>query len=212
MAITPAFRRSVESWKEAFRGWMSDVAQEGSLFSSVAFDHRGLAGPLDIGPAFQSVISTAAKKYPGVLDHLGHRALDHKPPTGFVKDFVVEHRGEHAGRLDVKHGGITIITNIARYYAIGAGRSETGTLDRLRAAQAAGELDAESRQAMEEAFRLLWQIRLEHQVRQIRAGDQPDDFVEPSALGPIQRLGLKEAFRIIGKEQQGVALRIGARY
>lgn len=212
MAITPAFRRSVDSWKEAFLGWMSDLAPEGSLFSSVAFDHRRLAGQLDIEPAFQSVISTAATKYPGFLNHLGHRALDHKPPTGFVKDFVVEHKGEHAGRLDVKHGGITIITNIARYYAIGAGRSETGTVDRLRAAQAAGDLETESVQAMEEAFRLLWQIRLEHQVRQVRAGEQPDDFVEPARLGPIQRLGLKEAFRIIGKEQQGVAVRIGARY
>jgi CBS domain-containing protein len=212
MAITPALRRSLESWKEAFRGWMSDVAPEGSLFSSVAFDHRRLAGQLDIGPAFQSVISTAGTRYPGFLQHLGRRALGHKPPTGFVKDFVVEHKGEHAGRLDVKHGGITIITSIARYYAITAGRSETSTLDRLRAAQAAGELDAESVQAMEEAFRLLWQIRLEHQVRQVRAGEQPDDFVDPSRLGPIQRLGLKEAFRIIGKEQQGVAVRIGARY
>ncbi len=60
-------------------------------------------------------------------------------------------------------------------------------------------------QALEEAFRLLWQIRIEHQVRQVRAGLEPDDFVDPRELGPIARLGLKEAFPIIGNEQQGLA-------
>jgi hypothetical protein len=51
---------------------------------------------------------------------------------------------------------------------------------------------------------------VEHQVRQVRASAEPDDFVNPAELGSIARLGLKEAFRIIGKEQQGIATRIGA--
>src|SRR5262249_41620942 len=102
--------------------------------------------------------------------------------------------------------------NIARYYSIDSGRSERSTLDRLAAAEEVGQIDRSSREALEEAFRLLWQIRLEHQVRQVRAGVVPDDFVDPSHLGPIQRLGLKEAFRIVANEQQGLAARIGARY
>jgi len=158
------------------------------------------------------VIATAADRYPGFLRHLAHRALDRKPPTGFVRNFVVESKGEHAGRLDIKHGGVTIISNIARVYAIRAGRAEKSTLDRLRAAQETGQINDDDRQALEEAFRLLWQIRLEHQARQVRAGTEPDDFVDPGELGPIARLGLKEAFRIIGNEQQGLATQIGARY
>jgi CBS domain-containing protein len=212
MAITPGLRRSVEGWEAAFRNWMADAGNEGSIFSSITFDHRQVSGPLVVEPALQAVISTAPARYPEFLRHVAHRALDRKPPTGFIRDFVVEGKGEHAGRLDVKHGGVTIVSNLARYFAIDAGRSEKSTLDRLRAAEEAGLIDGESREALEEAFRLLWQIRLEHQVRQVRAGAEPDDFVDPSHLGPIQRLGLKEAFRIVGKEQQGVATRIGARY
>jgi CBS domain-containing protein len=212
MAVTPGLRRSVQGWEAAFRSWMTDVGNEGSIFSSITFDHRQVSGPLVIEPALQEVISTAPARYPNFLRHLAHRALEPKPPTGFIRDFVVEAKGEHAGRLDVKHGGVTIVSNLARYFAIDARRPEKGTLDRLGAAEEAGLIDAESRQALEEAFRLLWQIRLEHQVRQVRAGAEPDDFVDPARLGPIQRLGLKEAFRIVGKEQQGVATRIGARY
>jgi CBS domain-containing protein len=212
MAITPGLRRSVEGWATAFRDWMTDAGREGSIFSSITFDHRRVSGPLDIEPTLHAVIATAVDRYPDFLRHLAHRALDRKPPTGFIRNFVVESKGEHTGRLDIKHGGVTIISNLARLYAIRTGRPERSTLDRLRAAEETGQINEEDRQALEEAFRLLWQIRLEHQGRQVRAGTEPDDFVDPGELGPIARLGLKEAFRIIGNEQQELATQIGARY
>ena len=212
MAITQGLRRSVESWATAFHDWMTDAGREGSIFSSITFDHRRVSGPLDIEPTLHAVIAKAAHGYPHFLKHLIHRALDRKPPTGFIRNFVVESKGEHAGRLDIKHGGVTIISNLARFYAVRAGRSETSTLDRLRAAQETGQIDEEDHEALEEAFRLLWQIRLEHQVRQVRANTEPDDFVDPAELGPIVRLGLKEVFRIVRSVQQGLATEIGARH
>jgi CBS domain-containing protein len=212
MAITPLLRRPIDGWSEAFRGWMADAGPEGSLLSSVVFDHRVLAGTLDVRPAIQDVVAEAPAKYPNFTRHLAHRALDRKPPTGFVHGLVVEGKGEHAGRLDIKHGGVAIVANLARYYAISVRSSETSTPARLEAALAAGAIDEESREALDEAFRLLWQIRLEHQVRQVRAGQTPDDFVDPAHLGPIHRLGLKEAFRIIGKQQQQVASELGIRF
>jgi signal-transduction protein with cAMP-binding, CBS, and nucleotidyltransferase domain len=209
MAIHPGLRRPIDSWADAFRTWMSDPSLDGSILSSIAFDFRRVEGPLDVEPALQAVVATAPKQYPQFLRHLTHRALDRKPPTGFIRDFVVESKGEHAGRLDIKHGGVTIVSNIARAYAVSAGRAEKGTLDRLRAAEATGRMEAEARQGLEEAFRLLWQVRLEHQVRQVERGEIPDDFVDPAHLGPVARVGLKEAFRIVGREQQTLATELG---
>ena len=212
MAITPALRRSVESWEAAFHEWMSDVGQQGSIYSSITFDHRRVTGSLDIEPALHAVIAPASDRYPSFVRHLAHRALERKPPTGFMRNLVVESKGEHAGRLDIKHGGVTLISNIARFYVVRAGRAEKSTLERFRAAQETGQIDKEDREALEEAFRLLWQIRLEHQARQVRRHEEPDDFVDPAELGPIARLGLKEAFRITANQQQSLATQIGARY
>lgn len=212
MAVTPGLRRSVQGWEAAYRGWMSDPGVEGSILTSIAFDYRRVAGPLDVEPSLNAVVATAPKKYPQFLRHLARRALDQRPPTGFFKDFVVADKGEHAGRLDIKHGGITIIANLARAYTIREGGAEKRTLDRLRAAEATGQLDEERREAMEEAFRLLWQTRLEHQAAQVRAGTEPDDFVDPKTLGPIARLGLKEAFKIVAGEQKWLAGDLGVRY
>jgi signal-transduction protein with cAMP-binding, CBS, and nucleotidyltransferase domain len=209
MAIHPGLRRSIDSWGDAYRKWMWDPSQDGSILTSIAFDFRRVDGPLDIEPSLHAVVATAPSDYPQFLRQLTRRAFDRKPPTGFRHNLVVESRGEHAGRLDIKRGGVGIIANIARAYAVAGARPEKGTLDRLRAAEAAGQLDADRRLALEEAFRLLWQIRLEHQVRQVERGETPDDFVDPAHLGPIARVGLKEAFRIVGGEQQMLATQLG---
>jgi CBS domain-containing protein len=111
----------------------------------------------------------------------------------------------------VKHGGITIITSLARAYATGAGLTERRTIERLRAAPAAGMVDRGTAEELAEAFRFLWEIRLTHQVSQVHAGEPPDDFVDPRGLGPVARTGLKEAFRVIVRAQRTLALDLGVR-
>ena len=212
MAVHPGLRRSMDSWGKAIRGWMSDPGVDGSILSSIVFDFRRVDGPLDAEPRLHAVVSTAPTSYPEFVRHLTGRALDRKPPTGFRKNLVVESKGEHAGRLDIKHGGVTIVANIARVYAISGGRPQKGTLDRLKVAETDGRIDAGRRQALEESFRLLWQIRLEHQVAQVERGETPDDFVDPATLGPIARLGLKEAFTIVANEQQMLAAESNMRF
>ena len=111
-----------------------------------------------------------APERPIFLKHLARRALDQRPPIGFVRGITVEQRGEHPGKVDIKHGGIMIIGNLARAHAIRAGITAKRTIDRLRASEQAGAIDAETREGLEEAFRFLWEIRLHHHVEQLALG------------------------------------------
>jgi len=120
-------------------------------------------------------------------------------------------KGEHAGRFDVKHGGLIAITSIARLLALSVGSLETQTLSRLRDATAAGALSEGDHDALDESFHLLWQIRLEHQCEQSRRGSAIDDFVDPGDLGPITRRALREAFRSITRVQRSLATEFGVR-
>jgi len=124
---------------------------------------------------------------------------------------VVEAKGEHAGRLDVKHGGLIAITGIARVLALSVGSTEKRTLGRLRDATDGGALSAEDRDTLDESFHLLWQIRLEHQCEQFRSGVPVDDFVDPRDLGPITRGALREAFRSITRVQRSMVTEFGLR-
>ncbi len=204
MAVHPEMRRSPGEWGRAFRDWMRDVGAKGSERASVALDFRQVAGPLEAEAPLAAVVGTAPR-FPHFVRRMEQLALEGRPPTGFFRDFVVEEGGEHAGRLDLKGRGIQTVAALARAYAMRAGVAVPGTLARLAAAEAEEVIDGETRAGLEEAFRFLWGLRLEHQVEQVRQGLTPDDFLDPRDLGPVARRGLKAAFRVIARAQRGLS-------
>lgn len=208
MAANPALRLSVDEWVERFDHWMNLQTPKASEQLSVVFDFRRVAGDLDAEAPLNESMKLAVDR-PVFLQHLARRGLDLKPPIGFVGRLRVERGGERPGTVDLKRGGILIIGNIARAYAIRAGITAKRTVDRLRGAEQSGEIDAETREGLEEAFRFLWDVRLRHHVELLRAGQDLDDFVDPKDLGGVARQGLKEAFRIVAHAQKGLALKTG---
>ena len=210
MAVHPAMRAPLAGWDERFRTWIQQADADSLILSSIGFDFRAIAGSLDPEPTLDAAVA-AARANDGFLHLLARIALREEPPTGFVRGLVVESKGEHAGRLDVKHGGIVIVTAIARARAIAAGASAKDTLTRLEAAAEGGTLSAESATELAEAFRFLFDLRLRHQAAQVREGVDPDDFIDPGTLGTIERSGLREAFRTIRGEQQVLRLELGVR-
>jgi CBS domain-containing protein len=118
---------------------------------------------------------------------------------------VVEHSGEHRGRLDLKHGGVVPIADLARWAGMAAGVTSASTRARLRAAGEAGTLTADDAATLTEAFDLICAVRLDHQVEQLRAGEKPDNHLHPGMLTPVARASLKEAFRAVAAVQRRVA-------
>jgi CBS domain-containing protein len=209
MATNEALRLPLEGWIARFDHWMNEPSPKASEQLSIVFDFRAVAGDLRAETALNAAVVTAVRR-PIFLRHLARRALDIKPPIGFSRGLVLEH-GEHRGTVDLKHGGILIIGNLARAHAIRSGVTAKRTLERLRGAEGLGAIDAETREGLEEAFRFLWEIRLRHHVARWRAGAEPNDFVDPEELGAVARNGLKEAFRIVARAQKDLSLETGSR-
>ena len=125
--------------------------------------------------------------------------------TGFLRGLVVEHDGEHRGRLDLKNGGLLPVVDLARWAGMAAGVTSASTLERLRAAGDAGTLPAAEVHTLEDAFELFTELRMEHQVEQLRAGLEPDDHLNPDDLSALTRSYLKEAFRAVASVQRHLA-------
>lgn len=210
IASNREWRGSVADWAERFHRWIGDPGASGSLLTNIVFDYRPVAGPLEVRSILDDAIRSASVS-PRFMKFLGKLAIEGRPPSGFVRDAVIESRGTTAHVLDVKRDGLTHIVNLARFWAIRAGLTENRTLNRLRESALLGEVSEPLQEGLEEAFRLLWQIRLEHQSRQTRQKHPPDDFVDARALGPLARQGLKEAFRIIERGQLALETELGRR-
>jgi CBS domain-containing protein len=197
------FARSLDAWGAAIDSWLDEPTQEKALILvSLVGDNRPVWGVHRAAPLAEHV--QAARSRPGLMRLMARSALSYRPPTGFLRDIVVEHSGEHKGRLDLKHGGLLPITDLARWAGMAAGATEISTRARLRAAREAGVLTDSDGRVLEEAFNLIGALRLDHQVEQIRDGHEPDDFLLPEALTPLTRSYLKDAFRAVAGVQRRI--------
>ncbi|MHA6784340.1 putative nucleotidyltransferase substrate binding domain-containing protein [Pseudonocardia saturnea] len=203
VATNPLFARSYEAWAAAARSWLRDPTQEKApILVSLIVDARPVWG-VRADPAVPDVFRDA-RRHPDLLRLLGRYALAHRPPTGFLRDFVVEHSGHRRGRLDLKRGGLVPIVDLARWAGMAAGVTSASTPARLRAAAAAGTLPEDAAATLEEAFHLVLGLRLAHQVDQLRAGEEPDDLVRPGDLSAVTRASLREAFRAVASVQRRI--------
>jgi CBS domain-containing protein len=212
-ASNPQFARSLASWRAATRSLSEDPAREQALILlSMITDSRPVWGT---GPG-TSVADALweARGRPDVQRLLALFALSFRPPTGFLRDFVVEHSGERRGQLDIKHGGLIPIVDLARWAGMAAGVASASTVERLRAAEAAGTLESPQARTLMEAFGFIFSLRLDHQVEQLRRGEVPDDFIDPKTLNPLARSYLREAFRAVASVQSGLSteLSLGIRW
>ncbi len=193
--------RSIESWRRVARTWIEHpTRQQVLILVSVLVDSRpvwGIHSGTPVSDTFR-----AASGRPELLHLLARFALSHRPPTGFLRGLVVEHDGEHRGRLDLKHGGLLPVVDLARWAGMTAGVTSASTSERLRAAADSDTLPAADVRTLLDAFELFTELRMEHQVEQLRAGIEPDDYVNPTDLSTLTRSHLKEAFRAVASVQR----------
>ena len=164
------FVRSLESWQRAARSWIENPTQEQALILvSVLVDSRPVWGIHRGTPLSDTFRSARAR--PDLLRLLARFALSHRPPTGFLRSLVVEHDGEHRGTLDIKNGGLLPVVDLARWAGMAAGVTSASTQERLAAARRAGTLSPADVETLVDAHELFTELRLDHQVEQMRDGD-----------------------------------------
>jgi signal-transduction protein with cAMP-binding, CBS, and nucleotidyltransferase domain len=204
MAENPAWRRTSDGWRRRFAVYLADPNIMGARITGIAFDYRRVAGDVDIERVLDGVIRETRNDR-AFMGRLAATVMETRPAVGRRRDLVLERGGAHAGKLDVKHGGITVVTNLARLLALRAGIAENRTVERLRGAAASGAISDRARDDLVEAFRLLWRVRLEHHVGQIERGEEPDDFVDPAELDAVSRGSLATALSVVAGAQKTLA-------
>ena len=198
------FVRSLDAWQRVARGWIERPTQEKALIlASLLVDSRPVWGVRHGTPLADTFRD--ARAHPKLLRLLGRLALAHRPPTGFMRAMVLEHSGEHRGRLDIKLAGLLPIVDLARWAGVAAGVTSASTVERLRSARDAGTLPAQDARTLEEAHELFTELRLAHQVEQLREGAEPDNLLELRDLSPLTRSHVKEAFRAVASVQKRIA-------
>jgi CBS domain-containing protein len=209
VASSPLFARSIAEWEAAARAWVDHPdRQRGLMLLSVVVESDPVWGSTAAAERLAAAFGRA-KNRDETLRRLAAAALAERPPTGFLRDFVLHSAGERKGVLDIKHGGLVPVEALARWSGLAGGVTAASTHARLEASAEAGTLAADDAALLRDAFDLFCELRMEHQVEQMRTGQAPDNLIAPRSLARLTRTSLKEAFRAVARVQRGIAVQLG---
>ncbi len=200
MASNPRWRQPLAVWREYFGSWVRETTPQHLMYASIYLDFRPVAGDGRLAEALRQEVRSQVAAWRSFPRYLGKLAVSHAPPLGLFGRFKV--RWEEGGRgVNVKLGGLLLVANALRAYAMELGLAETNTMERLEAARRHGCFSPGEAEDVRQAWETLFHLRLRHQLECLAAGRRPDNLVDPSALGRADQQRLREAFRAVRRLQ-----------
>lgn len=201
MATNPELRLSLKGWSGRFARWIATPTPDALLKASIFFDLRVIDGSKGLFNALQQDILQRTAEAPLFLYHLAQAALQRTAPLGLFKNFILEQDGKQKKGLDLKKRGISLITDLARVYALSAGIKEVNTRLRLQQLVSAGVMDSKDSLNLNDAFDLLAQLRWEKHQHDLQQGHDVTNLLDPQDVSGLARHQLKDSFAVINEAQ-----------
>ncbi len=193
LARNKVWRKSLSQWVAVFAECLEHPDHSNLVRAALTFDFRQVTGELDIVTPLVELLRTAPA-YPGFLARLARTVTDVRSPLGFRQRLI--------GPIDLKKSASLPIENLGRFYALSNHVTVSATLDRLVAVEGLGALDGDLVKSLQEAFTIVWDVRLQHHAAAIADGRTPVNVVDTDRLPPLARLDLQAALRAVATAQR----------
>ena len=210
MATNPRWRQPLKVWRQYFKGWIATPDPQAQMLASVMFDLRPIGGDESLFENLQAETLKAASKNSIFMAHMISNSLKHQPPLGLLRGLATIRSGDYRNQLDLKHNGIVPVVDLGRIYTLEGQLSPVNTRSRLEAAIQAGTLSESGGADLLHAYDLIATMRLEHQLRQIKNGEKPGNYLNPSILSDFERSHLRDAFVVVKTMQSAAGSGQGA--
>ena len=195
-ASSPLFNRSQRQWREVADAWRASADDvDNLLLASTMLDARPITRPALIQPMRTALVGGLGRD--AFTRSLSRFSMSDRPPSGFVREFVVERFGEQKGHLNLKKSGLRPVASLARALAQRTGDPTGSTPQRLMRAHRSGLLTADEANALTGAFSLCYHLVFDSQITAIKENRPVESAIDPATLDPLERRHLRSAFRTI---------------
>ncbi|BEQ14225.1 DUF294 nucleotidyltransferase-like domain-containing protein [Desulfoferula mesophila] len=199
MASNPLWRQPYTKWRELFDRWIRRPEPKEVLYATIFFDFRPGHGELSLGERLRDHLTKQVRGQDVFLRLLAKDTLTTPSPLTMFRNFVVEKKGEHKNKIDLKTKGLVPFVDFARVLSLAHGIKETNTLERLQLLGEGGHISPELTTEAMQAYEFQMQLRLMHQQRLDEEGLPPNNYLDPSELSDLERHTLKDAFAVTGE-------------
>lgn len=204
MATADRWCQPLRVWKSYFDGWIAKPNPEAQMLASVMFDLRTIGGTESLFTELQHETLKKASNNSIFVAHMVGNSLKHTPPLGMIRGFATIRSGEHKNQIDLKHNGVVPVVDLGRIYSLTGRLTAVNTRARLNEARTHGVLSASGANDLMDAYDLIAQVRLTHQMDLVRRGLKPDNFLAPHDLSEFERSHLRDAFVVIRTMQSAI--------
>ncbi|MEM6261315.1 MAG: DUF294 nucleotidyltransferase-like domain-containing protein [Bacteroidota bacterium] len=203
MAKNPKWNHSLSHWKESYRLWIKEPFTDTVLKFVTFFDCSAVYGDGELLDNLKNYIFEQLKRPSQLFFYqLTQASLMIKPPLTFFNNFELFTQKESKDKvLDIKKAMLPL-ADFARINALKHEIREINTAERLKKLLDAGLITPAEHTELMQAYYFMMRLRLQHQSDQlINKKVDANNLISPGALSKIERVTLREVFKLVQKYQ-----------
>lgn len=193
MASMPKLRHNLAGWRACIDLWFEQPEPEAILNADIFYDFAPVGGDFTLAAELRAY-SARARKARLFLNLMAKEIGDKGGALGWFGRFRT-----HAGRIDLKIGGLFPIVAGARVLALRLGSTVLSSRDRWRAAFDAGIIVDEDLARLLDAHEMILGLILDQQLADLAKGKPATSHVEVRRLLELEQDRLKEALHVVGQ-------------
>ncbi len=201
MALNPRWCRTEFEWKNEIQNLEAFSEQDTLLRAIIVFDMRRVSGDAPLFDDLRKYLFAKISESRIVLKRIAESIVATPPPLNFLKQFVVEKKGDHEGEFDVKSRALTPLRGAAQIIAFKyklMRRYSTG--GRWQDVQNYVEHLTEVAKYAEESYEFLLRLRT---LNGLKRGDS-GRFLEPGSITKLERAQLIHSFDVVRMVQTAI--------
>ena len=197
MAKNPKWTHSLSHWKRNYQGWLTESNPENVMRFAAFFDVRFLYGEAPLLDELRDFLDRELQKpLDRFLHYMATNALQYQPPLTFFNNIRTFAVGDQQV-INLKRV-MSPIVDLVRVFALKNRVFATNTGQRLAALRQLGVFSEKEYQELVQAYYYLMGMRLKKQATQMmHAKLPPDNYLDPNTLTKVERVTLKEIFKVI---------------
>ena len=195
MANNPDWCHSLSEWKHLVENWITMPSPDHTVFFGVFQDLRVLHGDLAFEEELQNYLCECTSSNTIIFPNMARTITGFKAPIGMFGRFLVEKKGEDKGKLDLKKGGLFVLTRGICLLSLEAGIAGGTTWDKMERLERQNIVSASDLETIRESFTFLMKMRLEKQLQAVSNDEIPTNFVDPQLLSEKEQNRLRKALK-----------------
>ena len=199
MVTNPEMRKTISEWKNDIGRWIDNPGKWGIRWSSIIFDFDSLFGNESLVWELREFILKKISEKPVFILQTLKSDASHAIPLSIFGNFVVEKKGKYKGKFNLKRTALMFIIDVTRAFALYKGLKDLNTISRLNHLERVKTLSSETVENVKEAYDVVCDIILNHQIKQAENGEKFDKFIDPKKLSLYTQEKLRNSLKSISK-------------